>query len=286
MIDLDDVRKSYGSVTALRGVSLRVRKGEIFGLLGPNGAGKTTLIKTLVGSVRADSGSVRVMGLDPFRDVAEIRRQVGYMPQAPVLYEDLSARDNVRFFAQAHELSDLEQRVDAVIELTGLAARARDAVFGLSGGMKQRISLACALVHLPRLLLLDEPTAGVDPQLREAFWHHFRRLAVNGTTLLVSTHLMDEALQCDRIAVLRNGTVLACDTPANLLSAGHATIHVHRGDVIETTTTADYATTLPAVLQRYGLDPSVTRIDVERDSLETVVLAMIRARESDNVARE
>jgi ABC-2 type transport system ATP-binding protein len=208
------------------------------------------------------------------------------MPQAPVLYEDLSARDNVRFFAHAHLLADLEHRVDAVLGLTGLQPRARDTVYGFSGGMKQRVSLACALVHAPRLLLLDEPTAGVDPRLRETFWLHFRRLAAAGATLLISTHLMDEALQCDRVAVLREGVVLACDAPAALLRAGHATIRVHRGDAVAVSAATDYATALPLALQRYGLDPAITRIDVEQDSLETVVLAMIRARENAGAVGE
>src|SRR5215216_329691 len=136
VIHLEHLHKSYGRISALQGVSLDVREGEIFGLLGPNGAGKSTLIKILVGSSRPSAGSVDVMGLNPVDDAAALRRQIGYMPQAAVLYEDLSARDNVRFFAQAHALADLEQRVTDTLELVGLQARANDAVYGLSGGMK------------------------------------------------------------------------------------------------------------------------------------------------------
>jgi ABC-2 type transport system ATP-binding protein len=214
-----------------------------------------------------------------------LRQQIGYMPQSPVLYEDLSARDNVRFFAQAHLLSDLDQRVTDVLDLTGLSARAGDVVYGFSGGMKQRVSLACALVHAPKLLLLDEPTAGVDPRLRETFWQYFRRLAEQGATLLISTHQMDEALLCDRLAILRDGALLACDTPRNLLGTGHTTIRIHRGAEVETTSVANYADELPRLLRRHHLDAGVTRIEVEQDTLEAIVLELIRAREVSDVAR-
>jgi ABC-2 type transport system ATP-binding protein len=267
-------------------VSLTVRAGEVFGLLGPNGAGKTTLIKILIGSSRPSGGVVHVLGLNPVQHAAALRRQIGYMPQAPVLYEDLSARDNVRFFAQAHALADLDQRVVDALELTGLQSRQREVVYRLSGGMKQRVSLACALVHGPRVLLLDEPTAGVDPRVREAFWRHFRRLAEDGVTLLISTHQMDEALLCDRLAILRDGALLACDTPRNLLDTGGAMVRIHSGDGVESVTVANFPDQLPQLLQRYRLDPTVTRIEVERDSLETIVLEMIRAREAHDVAQD
>jgi ABC-2 type transport system ATP-binding protein len=285
VIHLEGLRKSYGHISALQGVSLDVREGEVFGLLGPNGAGKSTLIKILVGSSRPSAGSVQVMGLNPVDNAADLRRQIGYMPQAAVLYEDLSARDNVRFFAQAHALTDLDRRVTEALELVGLQARANDAVYGLSGGMKQRVSLACALVHGPRLLLLDEPTAGVDPRLRETFWHHFRRLAENGATLLISTHQMDEAQLCDRLAILRDGVVLACDTPRDLLARGRATIRIHKGAEVETLHVANYADQLPQLLQHHSLDRAVTRIEIDQDTLETVVLELIRAREEQDVAR-
>ena len=189
-IAVDGVRKRYGRIEALKGVSLEVGRGEIFGLLGANGAGKSTLIKILVGSSRPSAGAVEVLGLDPTRQAGALRQQIGYMPQAPALYEDLSPRDNVRFFGQAHRLEHLEERIDEVLAFTNLRDRERDPVYGFSGGMKQRVSLACALVHRPRALFLDEPTAGIDPKLREAFWQHFRDLAAGGATLLVSTHLM------------------------------------------------------------------------------------------------
>ncbi|HET7771606.1 MAG TPA: ABC transporter ATP-binding protein [Chloroflexota bacterium] len=278
-IAVGGVRKRYGAVEALKGVELDVRPGEIFGLIGANGAGKSTLIKLLVGTTRPTEGTVRVLGLDPLEHAAALRRQIGYMPQVPALYEDLSPRDNVRFFGAAHSLADLDARVDEVIAFTNLTSRANDAVFGFSGGMKQRVSLACALAHEPRLLLLDEPTAGIDPKLREAFWEHFRRLASSGVTLLVSTHLMDEALLCDRVAVMRDGVVLASDAPKELLRRGRTRVTIRRGEKEVVETLVDYRAQLPQLLRRHGLDAAVTRIDLDEDTLETVVLGLIDARE-------
>ena len=269
------VQKRYGRVTALDGVSLAVRRGEIFGLLGANGAGKTTLIKILVGAARPDAGTVTVLGLDPARQARALRRQIGYMPQAPALYEDLSPRENVRFFGRAHPLERPEERIDEVLAFTGLRERERDPVYGFSGGMKQRVSLACALVHRPRMLFLDEPTAGVDPKLREAFWQHFRDLAERGATLVVSTHLMDEALFCDRLAIMRDGAVLACDTPRNLLRRGRTLVSIWRGERVERRLVTDYPRQLPALLRPYQLDPAIDRIEIEEDTLDTVVLDLI-----------
>jgi ABC-2 type transport system ATP-binding protein len=202
-IQVEGVTKRYRAVDALRGVDLCVPVGTLFGLLGPNGAGKSTLIKALVGALRPTAGKASVLGLDPLRQRAELRRQIGYMPQSPALYQDLSARDNIAFFGSAHAISSLKQRVDEVLALTELSARMHDPVRQLSGGLQRRVSLAVALVHRPRMLLLDEPTAAVDPALRARFWPTFRGLAAGGATLLISTHLMDEALLCDQVAVLR-----------------------------------------------------------------------------------
>ncbi|HLW76565.1 MAG TPA: ABC transporter ATP-binding protein [Bryobacteraceae bacterium] len=282
IVELDRLAKRYGRIDALRSVTLSLEAGEIFGLLGPNGAGKTTLIRMLTGSSRPTGGAVSVFGVDPIRDAARVRRDLGYMPQAPALYEDLSPRDNIRFFGRAHNPPNLEKRIDELLDFSKLRARERDPVYTFSGGMKQRVSLACALVHQPRLVLLDEPTAGVDPRLRAEFWNHFRELARAGATLLVSTHQMDEALYCDRLAILCDGELLACDTPKNLLQRGRTRIHVWRGssNANESITETEeiYSQALPRVLQQYGLDASVTRIEVERDYLEQIVLKMIQSR--------
>jgi len=209
---VDDVRKSFAGRPALDGISLRVNPGEVYGLLGPNGAGKTTLVRLLVGLVAPDSGSVRVLGV-PMPDVAILGR-IGYMTQAAALYADLSVEENVRFFAAIHGAED---GVDAALRTVELADRRRSVVATLSGGMRQRCSLACALVHRPRLLLLDEPTVGVDPQLRVQFWRHFRDLAAAGVALILCSHVMDEAERCDRLGLIRAGRLLAEGTAASLM---------------------------------------------------------------------
>ena len=198
-VKLDSVSKRYGHIDALRSATLAIQPGEVFGLLGPNGAGKTTLIRLLTGSTRPTSGSVQVLGVEP----RQARGQIGYMPQAPALYEDLSARENLAFFGGAHAIPKLGDRIDELLAFSDLTARAGDPVYQFSGGMKQRLSLACALLHRPRVLLLDEPTAGVELRLRAEFWAYFRDSAAAGASLLITTHQMDEALFCDRLAILQ-----------------------------------------------------------------------------------
>lgn len=278
-ITVEDLHKHYGHVHALRGLNLSVRQGEIFGLLGANGAGKTTLIKLLVGITHATSGTIRVLGCDPISQARQVRRQVGYMPQLPALYEDLSPRENLAFFGRAHRLPNLQARIDEVLEFTRLLERQHDPVYGFSGGMKQRVSLACALIHQPRLLLLDEPTAGIDPRLREAFWGHFRRLAAQGVTLLVSTHQMDEVLHCDRAAVMRDGVLLACDTPSGLLARGRTTITIWRDQQPpQQEIVPNYAEHLPRLL---GL-PDIAKIEIQQDTLEAIVLGLISPEEASD----
>ena len=273
-VELAHAGKRYGRIEALKSIDLTIRSGEIFGLLGPNGAGKTTLIRLLTGSTAPTSGSAKILGQAP----RSVRSQIGYMPQAPALYEDLSPRDNLRFFGRAHSIKSIESRIDELLDFSNLREREHDPVYAFSGGMKQRVSLACALVHRPRVLLLDEPTAGVDPRLRAEFWKHFRALAGAGATLLISTHQMDEAVLCDRLAVLSDGCVLACDTPRELLHRGRATIRVWRGAEVETTLVDNYRDALPGVLRPYNLDPSVTRIEIEQETMDHVVLSLIEAR--------
>ncbi len=279
LLSVNNIEVVYNDVIlVLRGLSLSVPQGRIVALLGANGAGKSTLIKILVGSSRPSAGTVEVLGLSPTAGAGalrQLRQQLGYMPQAPALYEDLSPRDNIRFFGRAHRLERLEERIDEVLAFAGLRGRERDPVYGFSGGMKQRVSLACALVHRPRVLFLDEPTAGIDPKLREAFWQHFRELAASGVTLFISTHLMDEALYCDRLAIMRDGTVLACDTPRAILRRGRTKVSIWLGDRVERETVTNYPEQLPTLLRRHGLDPAVSKIEIEEDTLETVVLGLI-----------
>jgi ABC-2 type transport system ATP-binding protein len=207
-VDADSVVKTFGTLKALNGVTLRVRPGEIYGLLGPNGAGKTTLIRMLVGLVAPDSGTVTVLGRRmPELDVLS---HIGYMTQQAALYPDLSVEENLRFFA---EISGTEGNVSEALRIVDLEKRRQSVVATLSGGMRQRCSLACALVHQPKLLLLDEPTVGVDPQLRVQFWEYFRQMAANGTTIVVSSHVMDEAERCQRLGLIQYGRMLAEGTP-------------------------------------------------------------------------
>jgi ABC-2 type transport system ATP-binding protein len=274
-VEVHGVTKRYGSVEALSGVDLTVPEGCVFGLVGPNGAGKTTLIKALVGSLRPTGGQARTLGLDPLRDRAALRRQIGYMPQSPALYNDLSARDNVAFFASAHRTPDLDRRVDEVLAFADLQARMRDPVRQFSGGMQRRVSLACALVHGPRMLFLDEPTAAVDPALRARFWQTFRSLAADGVTLFISTHLMDEALLCDMVAIQREGRIIACAPPREILARGKTHLRIREDGREQTITVGGQPRELAAALRPYGLRPDVSAVAVEADSLETVVLRMI-----------
>lgn len=212
-VEVEGVVKRFGPLKALDGAALRVRRGEVYGLLGPNGAGKTTLIRSLVGLVAPDQGSISVLGRRlPDLDVLA---RVGYMTQQAALYPDLTVEENLRFFAAIYGSHD---GVRDALELVGLWDRRASVVSNLSGGMRTRCSLACALVHKPELLLLDEPTVGVDPQLRIQLWDRFQKMARAGTSILVSSHVMDEAERCDRLGLIRFGRLLAEGTVAELKS--------------------------------------------------------------------
>ena len=214
-VDFDTVSKSFGPLKALNEVTLRVRRGEIYGLLGPNGAGKTTLIRLVCGLLAAHAGTVTVLGRR--MPNVDVLRHVGYMTQQPALYPALSVEENVEFFAA---INGAEAGVKDALQLVQLYERRRSVVSTLSGGMRQRCSLACALVHRPELLLLDEPTVGIDPQLRVQFWAYFRQMAAGGTTLIVSSHVMDEADRCDRLGLIQYGRLLAEGTPADIRVQG------------------------------------------------------------------
>jgi ABC-2 type transport system ATP-binding protein len=214
------VRKRFGAIQALRGLDVAIRAGEIYGLLGPNGSGKTTFIRCVAGLVRPDAGTLTVLGQTPRAAVNSGR--VGYMTQAAALYGELSVDENLRFFAALEGLPHADELIEEVLRVVDLSERRRSVVNTLSGGMRQRVSLAAALLHRPSLLLLDEPTVGVDPLLRQEFWTHFRQLASAGVTLLVSSHVMDEASRCDRLGLIRGGVVLAEGTAGELVSRAGA----------------------------------------------------------------
>ena len=218
-VEINKASFSYNNIKALDELSLQVPSGTSFGLLGPNGAGKTTLIRLLVGLLRPKSGSVQILGKTPSRKIAHL---TGYMPQLHSLYSELSITQNVDFFAKIYRLTnktERAQRVEEAIRLVDMWPRRKDPILKLSGGMKQRVSLACAIVHQPPLLFLDEPTVGLDPELRVAFWEHFTALTQQGTTLIISSHTMDDAAHCDRLAFMRDGKVIAQGTPGELQQA-------------------------------------------------------------------
>ena len=219
VFEAQDVEFSYGRLKVLDGLSIQVSTGEIFGILGASGSGKTTLIRLLVGLLKPRAGSIRVFGETPS---PRLSHRVGYMPQQQALYLELSILQNVQFFARMHGLANSAQRhevAEAVINQVALWDRRKDPIHRLSGGMRQRVSLAIALVHSPPLLLLDEPTVGLDPELRAALWDRFRRLASEGTTLIVSSHVMDDAAHCDRLGFLQDGHVIAQGSPSELRAA-------------------------------------------------------------------
>ncbi len=218
MLMLRDIRKSYGTTVAVDGLSLDVAAGEVFGLLGPNGAGKSTAIAISTGLLAPDSGSVDVLGLGSPRE-AKVRIHLGLAPQEITLYDELTARENLTFFGRLYGVVRLRERVDELLALVELDTRARDRVGAFSGGMKRRLNLAAALVHDPSLVLLDEPTAGVDPQSRNRILELVRTLAGSGKTIIYTTHYMDEAAKvCDRVGIVDHGRMLDVGTVAELLA--------------------------------------------------------------------
>jgi ABC-2 type transport system ATP-binding protein len=217
-IDVQGLSKSFGHRRVVNGLSLRVEKGEIYGFLGPNGSGKTTSIRMLCGLLTPDAGSGTCLGFDVRSQSAEIKKQVGYMTQRFSFYEDLSIRENLDFVARLYAMPKRRQAVQAGMEDLGLADRANQLAGTLSGGWKQRLALAACMLHRPRLLLLDEPTAGVDPKARRDFWDEIHRLAGQGISVLVSTHYMDEAARCHRLAYIAYGNLLASGSPEALIA--------------------------------------------------------------------
>ena len=218
-IEFTNVTKRYGAVEALSGVSFSVAPGEMFGLIGPDGAGKTTAIRTICGLLHVDGGTVRVSGQDPVKQHRAITATVGYLSQRFSLYGDLSIDENIAFFAEIHGLSDYRGRRDRLLEMTQLTPFRNRLADQLSGGMKQKLALACTLVHEPKVILLDEPTTGVDPVSRREFWKLLSQFLAQGITIVVSTPYLDEAERCTRIVLLHEGQVLALDEPGALRSS-------------------------------------------------------------------
>lgn len=209
--------RRYGDLVAVDGLDFIVEKGEVYGLIGPNGSGKTTIIKLVCGLLKPHAGSVNVLGMqvpDP-----NISHQIGYMPQEIAIYPDLTVHDNVRFFGEVYGLSkkEVEKREEELLDFAGLTEKRNALASTLSGGLKHRLSFACTLVHVPKVLFLDEPTVGVDPELRFSFWEFFYDLRKKGVTTIITTHYMDEARKCTRVGLIRRGKMVAEDHPKKLM---------------------------------------------------------------------
>ncbi len=222
-IETSQLTKKFGDFTAVNALDLKVRKGEVYGLLGPNGAGKTTVIKVLCGLLKMNGGSAKMLGTPaPSKSIAG---RIGYMPQETALYVGLTVRQNLEFFGSIFGLgkAKVEARISELLKVIDLEVWAKTLVNNLSGGMKHRVSLACALMSEPEILFLDEPTVGVDPELRASFWQYFQNLRSQGITILITTHYMDEARHCDRIGFMRNGKLIAEGSPTHLLESTRTT---------------------------------------------------------------
>jgi len=248
-VTTNELTKQFDSFTAVNKVSFNVRTGEIFGFLGPNGSGKTTTIRMLLGLLRPTSGSATVLGYDVTRHTEAIRQRAGYMSQRFSLYNDLTVLENLRFYGRTYGVRGrkLRERERFILEMAGLTGRERELTKNLSGGWKQRLALGAALVHEPDILFLDEPTAGVDPVSRRVFWDLLYDLAAGGTTIFVTTHYMDEAEQCHRLAFIHRGRIVARGTPAEIKE------QQMRGQVLEVD--CDHTElALPALRQLGGFD--------------------------------
>ncbi|MBN1160859.1 MAG: ABC transporter ATP-binding protein [Dehalococcoidales bacterium] len=218
-ITVNNLTFNYGNLKVIDGMTLEIANGTSYGLLGPNGAGKTTLIRLMVGLLKPTSGSILCLGKPPTRAIAE---NIGYMPQLPALYSEISVEQNIDFFARIYGMKDRKarsERVKDIIKVVDLWDKRKTQIINLSGGMKQRVSLACAIVHQPPLIFLDEPTVGLDPELRVHFWEYFTNLTKAGHTLVISSHTFDDAAHCQQLAFLRTGRVVGQGSPAALRAA-------------------------------------------------------------------
>jgi ABC-2 type transport system ATP-binding protein len=274
MLSLDNVRKSFGRTTAVDGISFRLEQGEIFGLLGPNGSGKTTTIRMAAGLLAPDAGSIEMEGLGQPTNPA-VRSRIGLAPQTLALYDTLTATENLTFFGTLYgrDRRAAGARASALLEMVGLSDRADDRVEAYSGGMKRRLNLAAALMHEPPLVMLDEPTVGVDPQSRNAIFDIIRTLRERGTTIIYTTHYMEEAQRlCDRVGIIDSGRVLAIDTVDGLIQAhgGDSVVRIERNGAWESTPTPAPMVVLAQALAAEG----TTSVHVERPDLEHVFLSL------------
>lgn len=258
VIVLENLTRRFGEFTAVDHVSFEVSAGEVVGYLGPNGSGKTTTIRMLLGLLQPTEGRATVLGYDAFRQSEQVRARSGYMSQKFALYDDLTVMENLTFYGGVYGIRD-RSRINATLELVGLSEHKSALTRGLSAGWRQRLAFAIALVHQPKLLFLDEPTSGVDPNARRSFWDLIYQLAEGGVTILVTTHYMDEAEYCERVGIMRDGRLLAMDAPSNLKK------QVIPGNVWEV-----YALPLEGALHALHQAPGVLRVGLAGDHIRTI----------------
>ena len=258
VIVVEGLTRRFGDFVAVDHINFQVDAGEVVGYLGPNGSGKTTTIRMLLGLLQPTEGHATVLGFDAFRQSEEVRARSGYMSQKFALYDDLTIMENLTFYGGVYGIRD-KDRIRATLELVGLSEHASELTRGLSAGWRQRLAFGIALVHRPKLLFLDAPTSGVDPNARRAFWDLIYQLADEGVTILVTTHYMDEAEYCERVGIMRDGRLLAMDSPAELKK------QVVPGDVWEV-----YATPLEAALAALRKTPGVLRVGLAGDHIRTI----------------
>lgn len=219
IIKIENLKKNFGDIKAVDGISLEIKRGEMFGLVGPDGAGKTTTIRVLCGLLSSDSGQAILFDLDIRKKTKKIQNQIGYLSQKFSLYGDLTVDENIEFFAEIHNVKDYEKRRDELLEFTRLKPFRNRLAENLSGGMKQKLALACSLIHRPKILFLDEPTTGVDPVSRRDFWKILSSLISNGITIFMTTPYLDEAERCNRVALMNKGKIMSLGTPREIKSS-------------------------------------------------------------------
>jgi len=264
VIDVQGITKRFGNRTVVNNIPMQVRRGEIYGFLGPNGSGKTTFLRMLCGLLRPDGGSGRCLGFDIRRESGEIKKNIGYMTQRFSFYEDLTIEENLDFIARMYGVPERHAAVEKSLERLGMTDRRRQLAGELSGGWKQRLALSACLIHEPQLLLLDEPTAGVDPKARRDFWEKIHQLAANGLTALVTTHYMDEAERCHRLAYIAYGNLLASGTAREVVKAAGLTTWAVTGENLSAL--AEIIRNLPGVEQvvAFGTTLHVSGRDAEK----------------------
>lgn len=275
-IDVHGLNKSFGDKHVVQNVSLAVETGRICGFLGPNGSGKTTTLRLICGLLKPDSGTGECLGLDILTRSEGIKRQTGYMTQRFSLYDDLSIEENLQFIARVYGLDRRRERIDTALDQLGLTNRRRQLAGSLSGGWKQRLALAAATIHEPKLLLLDEPTAGVDPKARRDFWDEIHRLSAKGLTVLVSTHYMDEAERCHEIAYIVYGRLIARGTASEVIAQSHLITFVAEGPGADRLT--DELRDKPGVLDVAPFGQSLHVTGTDRAALEATIAASGRAK--------